>query len=104
MIKETSLKSRQLMLHTIVVVNVVHEHFSVDVEYMVFYGQLDGKWVIDSMDWSGEFFNLKIDDIIVSDKDCQNYFEIMTKLGIDYKNQVLDSVEEHIRTIDVKIP
>jgi len=103
MIKETSLKSRQFMVHTNVVVNVVHEHFSVDVEYMVFYVQLNGKWVIDNMDWSGDFSNLKIDDVIVSDKDCQNYFEIMGKLGINYKDEVLDSVEEHIRELDVKI-
>ena len=103
MIKETSFKSQQQMLNNVVVVNVVHEHFSVDVEYMVYYYKHEGKWVIDTMDWSGDFTNLRIDDIIVSDKECQNYFEIMTKLGINYKNEVLDSVENHIRGMEVKI-
>jgi|TARA_R110000868_G_scaffold149661_3_gene372242 hypothetical protein len=103
MIKETSFKSQQQMLNTNVVVNVVHEHFSVDVEYMVFYIKHEGKWLVDTMDWSGDFMNLRIDDIIVSDKECQNYFEIMTKLGINYKDEVLDSVESHIRDMEVKI-
>lgn len=103
MIKETSVKDSRQMLHTTVIVNVVHEHFSVDVEYMVFYEKDGNKWSITEMDWSGEFYNLKIDDIIVSDKECQNYFEIMGKLGVNYKDEVLDSVESCIRDMDVKI-
>lgn len=103
MIKTTTTIDQQQMLNTKLVVNVVHEHFSVDVEYMVFYYKNGDKWLIETMDWSGEFYNLKIDDIIVSDKECLNYFEIMTKLGINYKDEILDSVEEHIREMEVKI-
>lgn len=103
MIKETTLKSQSDMFHSVVVVNVEHEHFSVDVEYMVISYKHEGKWLVDSMDWSGDFTNLRIDDIIVSDKECQNYFDIMSKLGINYKDEILDSVEEHIRGMEVKI-
>ena len=103
MIKTTTTIDQQHMVNSRLVVNVVHEHFSVDVEYTVFYYKDGDKWSITEMDWSGEFYNLKIDDIVVSDKECQNYFEIMTKLGINYKDEVLDSVEEHIREMEVKI-
>ena len=102
MIKSVEHKSSSFMLNSNITINVVHEHFSVDVTYMVFYYQHEGKWTIDSMDWNGEFCNLRIDDVIVSDKDCQNYFDIMKKLGVKYEEEVLDSVEEYIREYGTK--
>lgn len=95
MIKDINIKDSSSMVQTRTIIHVDHEHFSVDVEYMLICYKHEGKWLIDAMDF-GRFLNLTIDGIRVSDDECNNYFDIMNKLGVTYEKEVLDYVENFI--------
>lgn len=100
MIKDINIKSTSSMVQTRTIIHVDHEHFSVDVEYMLICFKENGKWVVDSLDFGG-FCNLTIDETIVSDSECNNYFELMNKLGVTYEKDVLDYVECFIGETDM---
>ena len=73
---------------------VVHTHFEVDVDMIIIYvsGSDGTKWVLDTMDYGG-VRNLKIDGVVMSDKESQEYFDFLKKLKVDYQDQVIRSVE-----------
>lgn len=100
MIKDINIKDTSSMVQTRTIVHVDHEHFSVDVEYMLICYKHEGKWLVDTMDFGG-FLNLTIDGIRVSDDECINYFNIMNKLGVPYEKDVLDYVENFIQETDL---
>lgn len=100
MIKDINIKNSSSMVQTRTIIHVDHEHFSVDVEYMLICYKHEGKWLIDAMDFGG-FSNLTIDGIVVSDDECNNYFILMSKLGVPYEKDVLDYVERFIEETDM---
>ena len=82
---------------------VVHTHFEVDVDMMMIYvnGENGTKWILDTMDYGG-VRNLKIDGVVMSDKESQEYFDFLKKLKVDYEDQVIRSVEALIENFTDK--
>ena len=78
---------------------VCHINFEVDVNMMMIFCQgKQRKWEVDVDDFCG-FSNFILDGKSLSDKECDEYFDFLDKVGIKYRDEVIDMVEKVVESM-----
>lgn len=97
MVNEIKLTSYSSSVMIDTTFHVVHTNFEVDANMMMIYvsGENGTKWILDTMDYDG-VSKLTIDGVVFSKEDTNQYLDFLNKVGVDYRKQIIESVEKMV--------